>query len=102
MGLLDLGGWLQVAAKHVPVGSLLVGVDLEPIKPVRGVKTFIADITGDKCRSLIKKEANGKHFDVVLHDGAPNVGGVWHSEALKQARVLVNGTLCMSELFYIS
>lgn len=79
----------------------MLGVDLEPIKPVRGVKTFVADITGDKCRSLIRKEANGKHFDVVLHDGAPNVGGAWHSEALTQARIVVVTILCIYWLIYL-
>ncbi|GMH35380.1 hypothetical protein BSKO_03248 [Bryopsis sp. KO-2023] len=91
------GGWLQVAAKHVPVSSLVVGIDLVPIKPVRGVKTLVADITTSKCRSLIKKEAAGSHFDVVLHDGAPNVGGAWHSEALSQTMLVLDSLKLASE-----
>jgi AdoMet-dependent rRNA methyltransferase SPB1 len=62
------------------------GVDLVPIRPVRGAKTFVCDITSHECRQLLKREAAGSLFDVVVHDGAPNVGGAWTSEAYTQVR----------------
>ncbi|KAI7836413.1 hypothetical protein COHA_009713 [Chlorella ohadii] len=87
--LLDLcaapGGWCQVAVKNMPVGSLIIGVDLAAIKPIRGVKTILGDITTQQCRAAIRKEAGGSLMDVVLHDGAPNVGGAWATEAYSQA-----------------
>ncbi|GIM12377.1 hypothetical protein Vretimale_15764 [Volvox reticuliferus] len=92
--LLDLcaapGGWLQVAAKTMPVGSLILGVDLAPIKPIRGVKTLVQDITSQQCRTAIKREAAGAKMDVVLHDGAPNVGGAWASEAYSQSTLVLD------------
>jgi 23S rRNA U2552 (ribose-2'-O)-methylase RlmE/FtsJ len=39
------GGWCQVAAKQMPAESLILGVDLLPIRPIRNVKTLIHDIT---------------------------------------------------------
>jgi len=36
------------------------------------------------CRTALKKEAKGSKFEVVLHDGAPNVGGAWSNEAYTQ------------------
>jgi 23S rRNA U2552 (ribose-2'-O)-methylase RlmE/FtsJ len=83
--LLPAGGWCQVAVKTMPVGSLVIGVDLVSIKPTRGVKTIMGDITTQKCRQAILKEAGGSRMDVVLHDGAPNVGGAWATEAYSQS-----------------
>lgn len=79
------GGWCQVAVKNMPVGSTIIAVDLVPIKPIRGVKTLIGDITTQQCRQAIRKEAGGALMDVVLCDGAPNVGGAWSSEAYSQS-----------------
>ncbi|CAH8830846.1 unnamed protein product [Trichobilharzia szidati] len=87
--LIDLcaapGGWLQVAAKEMPVSSHIIGIDLVPIQPIPRVKTFIADITADKCKQLLRNELNDLKADVVLHDGAPNVGASWSIDEYGQA-----------------
>ncbi|KFG49235.1 ribosomal RNA large subunit methyltransferase J protein, partial [Toxoplasma gondii FOU] len=49
------GGWLQVAAKHCPVATTIVGVDLVPIAPIRGVQTFTGDITTPQCAAKLRK-----------------------------------------------
>lgn len=75
---------LQVASKYMPQASIKIGVDLDPIKPIKGCITFQCDITIPKCVALIKKEL--KHFqaDVVMNDGAPNVGTDWNLDAFQQ------------------
>lgn len=65
--------YTQVAAKSMPLSSLILGIDLAPIKPVRGCKSLVGDITSANARQAIRREAGGSLFDVVLHDGAPNV-----------------------------
>jgi AdoMet-dependent rRNA methyltransferase SPB1 len=39
----------------MPLSSVIVGIDLVPIKPIRGVITLTEDITTDRCRTAIKK-----------------------------------------------
>ncbi|PBP27859.1 Spb1 domain-containing protein [Diplocarpon rosae] len=91
--LLDLcaapGSWCQVAAECMPVGSLIVGVDLSPIKAIPRVITFQSDITTDKCRATIRSHLKTWKADTVLHDGAPNVGTAWVQDSFNQAELVL-------------
>ncbi|XQJ28168.1 FtsJ cell division protein, putative [Leishmania guyanensis] len=93
------GGWCQVAAQHMPIGSKIVGVDLVPIAPIRGVKTFVGDIVDDKTRKMIVTYLKKEPVDCVIHDGAPNVGGVWSRDLFDQnALVLASAKMACSML----
>jgi AdoMet-dependent rRNA methyltransferase SPB1 len=65
------------------------GVDLVPIKPMPRVVTFASDITTPQCRNLIRSELKDWKADVVLHDGAPNVGTAWIQDAYSQSELVL-------------
>ncbi|XP_002122891.2 pre-rRNA 2'-O-ribose RNA methyltransferase FTSJ3 [Ciona intestinalis] len=79
------GGWLQVASEHMPMSSIIVGVDLVPIRAVPKCVTFQDDITKESCRTQLKRELHKWKVDCFLHDGAPNVGKNWLHDAYSQS-----------------
>ena len=91
------GGWCQVARSRMPVSGVVIGIDLEKIRPIRGVLTLVEDITTEKCRASIRRELKDGLVDVVLHDGAPNVGGNWASEAYTQSSLVLDSLRLATE-----
>eukprot|EP00461_Guttulinopsis_vulgaris_P001958 UN01959 len=91
------GGWLQILSKYMPVSSMIIGVDILPIiKPLPNVVTFQQDITTAACRQQLRKHLQGWQVDLVVHDGAPNVGG--GSSWVKDSYVQNELVLCALKL----
>ncbi|KAJ7293683.1 FtsJ-domain-containing protein [Mycena rebaudengoi] len=94
------------ASKYMPPNSVIVGefvgVDLVAIKPIPRVVTFASDITTPQCRNLIRGELKDWRADVVLHDGAPNVGTAWIQDCLHlklAVEFLIKGGTFVTKVF---
>ena len=91
-GVLDLcaapGSWMQVARQVMPKDAVCIGIDRAPIRPIPKCIALQEDITTQKCRAAVKRELKqhgaGATINVVLHDGAPNVGTSWLQDAFGQ------------------
>ena len=81
----------------MPTSSLIVGVDLSPIKAIPRVITFQSDITTDKCRATIRQHLKTWKADTVLHDGAPNVGTAWVQDSFNQAELVLQSMKLATE-----
>lgn len=91
------GSWCQVCAETMPTNSIIIGVDLAPIKPIPKVITFQSDITTEKCRATIRTHLKTWKADVVLHDGAPNVGTAWVQDSYNQAELALHSLKLATE-----
>jgi AdoMet-dependent rRNA methyltransferase SPB1 len=94
------GGWTQVAARTCPKTAQIVAVDILPIRAMKGfpnITTLIGDITTDKCKADIKNAIAGKQVDLVLHDGAPNVGADYAKDAYEQNEIALHALRCATQ-----
>lgn len=80
---------MQVCSKFMAPQSLIIGVDLDPIKSIPNCISIQADITTQTCLDQIKKYMKHLKADVVLNDGAPNVGADWNKDAYNQSELVV-------------
>lgn len=85
------GGWLQVAAEEVGSEGFVLGVDLQPIKPLGlpNVKTIVADILDPETPDRILRELPRK-ADVVLSDASPRITGVWSVDHAKSVDLVLS------------
>jgi len=69
------GGWMQILVQEMPAPRKIIGIDLDPIRPLGGdTISFTGDITTIDCRKSLIKHLEGHQADVFVHDGAPNFG----------------------------
>ena len=77
------GGWLQVSKKYSSPNGKVVGIDINPVKPMQGISIIQADIEDPNILQIIRKRFPTP-FDVVLSDLSPKVSGIWHFDHERQ------------------
>lgn len=73
------GGWTQVAAERVRVGSAkggtVVGIDISAMDPVEGATILHLDFLSEDAPGVLKEAMGGHNADMVLSDmAAPSCG----------------------------
>ena len=79
------GGWLQAARKIVGKEGSVLGVDLNPIVPLKtsNIHTIVGDITDAETQEQIHKLLPSS-ADAVISDVSPNISGVWEIDHARQ------------------
>lgn len=52
-----------MASKHMPMCSLIIGIDLVPIRAIRGCRSIVGDITTQKARDVSTGKLLPHHID---------------------------------------
>jgi AdoMet-dependent rRNA methyltransferase SPB1 len=110
------GGWTQVVGRTCGPQTAIIAVDILPIRSLgkRNITTIVGDITTEKCKADINraitesaaslKNSGGRNnhknegtVDVVLHDGAPNVGASYDKDAYMQTELAVHALRCATQ-----
>ena len=107
------GGWTQVVGRTCGPQTAIIAVDILPIRSLgkRNITTIVGDITTDKCKADInraiqestasssgeKRNRNEGTVDVVLHDGAPNIGASYDKDAYEQTELAVHALRCATQ-----
>mmetsp|Transcript_65605 Transcript_65605/g.97143 ORF Transcript_65605/g.97143 Transcript_65605/m.97143 type:complete len:1026 (+) Transcript_65605:290-3367(+) len=78
--------------------SIIIAVDILPIRKINNnVITIIGDITTEATKAKIKSEMQGAAADVVLADGAPNVGASYDKDAYEQNEIALHCLKCATQ-----
>ncbi len=93
------GGWTQIASRECGPNTHIVAVDILPIRRIvsksqQSITTIVGDITTEKCKAEINRAISHAAVDVVLHDGAPNVGASYDKDAYEQIELSVHALRC--------
>lgn len=69
------GGWSQVAKEIVGENGTVVGIDLSPIHPIKGITFLRGDIAKESSLQELIELMEEKKADVVISDMSPNISG---------------------------
>jgi 23S rRNA (uridine2552-2'-O)-methyltransferase len=86
------GGWCEFVSAIQAGNGFILGVDLLAIDPIPDVELIQGDFTDTQILDDIGRKTNGKLFDLVLSDMAPNLSGM---DSVDQPRAMYLAELSM-------
>lgn len=69
------GSWLQVAAELVGPEGAVIGIDLQPVEPIRGIVILQGDMLEADAVAALEEVLAGRQASVVLSDMSPKTSG---------------------------
>lgn len=92
------GGWSQVAKEIVGEQGIVIGIDIEKIKPIKGITFLQNDLTEHTTINKIRQSVGERRVDTILSDMSPNISGNY---SLDQARsiYLCEHSLKLADIF---
>lgn len=84
------GGWSQMLVELVGPEGLVVGVDLQRIKPIPGAKFIQGDFTRKETQDRLSEllaETNREQVDAVVSDMAPDMSGNYELDQVRSVQL---------------
>jgi 23S rRNA (uridine2552-2'-O)-methyltransferase len=96
MNVIDLGaapgGWSEYVRNIVSEQYKVIGLDLLPIEPIKGVDFIQGDFREDAVLDELYQVLEGASVNLLLSDMAPNISG---NKAIDQPRAIYLGELAL-------
>ncbi len=90
------GGWCQAAREMIGVNGIIIGIDLKPIEPIKGVHFIRGDARSERVRMEIntilygddvpetkdgdEPDFNSRKVNIVCSDMSPKISGAYSTD----------------------
>jgi 23S rRNA (uridine2552-2'-O)-methyltransferase len=84
------GGWSQVLVEQVGSGGIVVGVDLQRVKPIPGARFIQGDFMRRETHKRLTEllaEAGRRELDAVVSDMAPDMSGNYELDQVRSVQL---------------
>ena len=74
------GGWIQYIIKRIGIDGMIIGIDIQPIKPfetIPNIQFIQGDIFEDETVKKLGNILDDKKVDIIVSDLSPSISGIW-------------------------
>lgn len=69
------GSWSEELTNYIDSTGKIIGIDLLPLDPIRGVTLIEGDFDSPEGQQALKEALDGRKVDIVVSDMAPEMSG---------------------------